>query len=103
MSPRSSSFTTSFNVNGIAKKSSGYPNKPRKNISESKNSCSSTLQHVTRHCELCEKPASLRCSKCQHVYYCDRDHQAKHWKSHKKLCDIISEDPMNTIAIEEIN
>ena len=78
-------------------------NKPRKNISESKNSCSSTLQHVTRHCELCEKPASLRCSKCQHVYYCDRDHQAKHWKSHKKLCDIISEDPMNTIAIEEIN
>ena len=34
-------------------------NKPRKNISESKNSCSSTLQHVTRHCELCEKTSKF--------------------------------------------
>ena len=31
--------------------------------------------------------------------YDDEEFQGKHWKSHKKLCDIISEDPMNTIAI----
>eukprot|EP00984_Skeletonema_dohrnii_P018987 scaffold8991_cov155-Skeletonema_dohrnii-CCMP3373.AAC.32 len=38
-------------------------------------------------CPICFKPASLKCRKCQSVFYCGEDCQKKHWKkSHKKAC-----------------
>ena len=27
-----------------------------------------------------------RCTKCQRVRYCSREHQVAHWKAHKKAC-----------------
>ena len=29
---------------------------------------------------------ALLCGSCQVVYYCDREHQGKAWKLHKKVC-----------------
>ena len=39
-----------------------------------------------KRCGLCNDPASLRCSKCNKVYYCCQPHQKEHWKLHKKEC-----------------
>lgn len=38
-------------------------------------------------CPMCFKPASLKCGKCQSVFYCSEDCQKQHWKKcHKKAC-----------------
>lgn len=38
-------------------------------------------------CAVCAIPASHRCSGCQQVFYCGRDHQRQHWKQlHRKEC-----------------
>lgn len=37
-------------------------------------------------CVSCGAPAQLKCSACQAVAYCSRDHQKQHWKSHKASC-----------------
>eukprot|EP00808_Paulinella_micropora_P028937 g4568.t1 len=28
----------------------------------------------------------LRCSRCKNSFYCDKEHQRKHWKQHKVSC-----------------
>ncbi|XP_026471009.1 SET and MYND domain-containing protein DDB_G0277331-like [Ctenocephalides felis] len=37
-------------------------------------------------CEVCKCKASQRCAGCSLVYYCNKEHQIQHWKTHKKLC-----------------
>lgn len=37
-------------------------------------------------CEVCEAKASQRCSGCQSVFYCSRDHQRQDWKTHRLTC-----------------
>ncbi|KAJ1522235.1 hypothetical protein ONE63_002542 [Megalurothrips usitatus] len=37
-------------------------------------------------CVTCSAPAPLKCSACQAVAYCSRDHQKQHWKTHKGAC-----------------
>jgi len=37
-------------------------------------------------CKVCGKKSTLRCSRCQLVYYCCGQHQKEHWKVHKKEC-----------------
>lgn len=38
-------------------------------------------------CPMCFKPASLKCSRCQSVFYCGENCQKQHWKKcHKKAC-----------------
>lgn len=37
-------------------------------------------------CSVCDKEATQRCSGCQSVYYCSRDHQRKDWKNHRSAC-----------------
>ncbi|KAI3378649.1 hypothetical protein SNEBB_010890 [Seison nebaliae] len=42
----------------------------------------------TKICELCRKPAYLRCSKCKVAYYCCEDHRLADWSSiHQYTCD----------------
>jgi len=37
-------------------------------------------------CQVCNSDASQRCSGCQVAYYCSREHQRQHWKSHRLDC-----------------
>lgn len=37
-------------------------------------------------CEVCSTKATQKCAGCQAVYYCSKEHQKQHWKSHKFLC-----------------
>ena len=46
-------------------------------------------------CGHCGKPAKLRCSQCEAVYYCTSEHQSANWKCHKKFCSLISGDAQN--------
>ncbi|KAK4873948.1 hypothetical protein RN001_013308 [Aquatica leii] len=38
------------------------------------------------NCEVCHSPASQKCAGCHNVFYCNKEHQKEHWKSHKKQC-----------------
>ena len=41
----------------------------------------------TNNCAFCMAPAKNKCSRCQLVYYCDKECQKKHWKEgHKYSC-----------------
>jgi len=39
-------------------------------------------------CANCQKEALRRCSKCKQEFYCSRECQVEHWKSHKKACQV---------------
>ena len=43
---------------------------------------------IIHTCESCYCLAAnlLRCSQCKSVWYCDRDCQARHWKTHRPWC-----------------
>uniref|UniRef100_A0A8D9BF04 Protein msta, isoform A n=1 Tax=Cacopsylla melanoneura TaxID=428564 RepID=A0A8D9BF04_9HEMI len=41
---------------------------------------------VDNACGFCGEPSSQKCSGCQLVYYCCREHQKKHWSKHKSHC-----------------
>lgn len=38
------------------------------------------------NCDSCGSLATLRCAKCQVVYYCNSECQRKAWSTHKKTC-----------------
>jgi len=45
-------------------------------------------------CFVCQKPsqgnnAMKRCTRCRSMYYCSPEHQRKHWKRHRKLCNYL--------------
>lgn len=46
-------------------------------------------------CAICLAPAIQKCSGCQTVNYCTREHQKQHWKQHKQVCvpARVKEDP----------
>ncbi|XP_038222463.1 SET domain-containing protein SmydA-8 [Zerene cesonia] len=46
-------------------------------------------------CAICLEPTEHKCSNCQSVHYCSRDHQKQDWKVHKHRCTParIREDP----------
>ncbi|KAK6617047.1 hypothetical protein RUM44_005404 [Polyplax serrata] len=37
-------------------------------------------------CEVCGEPSRFKCSSCQAVHYCCKDHQKEDWKNHKSTC-----------------
>ncbi|KAJ8257658.1 hypothetical protein GJAV_G00188280 [Gymnothorax javanicus] len=41
-------------------------------------------------CELCEKPAYIRCTKCNVTFYCGMEHQQHDWVGiHQKVCQLL--------------
>ncbi|KAL0871524.1 hypothetical protein ABMA27_005238 [Loxostege sticticalis] len=46
-------------------------------------------------CAVCLSPAEQKCSGCQEVHYCTKEHQKQHWKDHKGQCSPlrVKEDP----------
>lgn len=43
-------------------------------------------ENVIKKCSSCGKEASLKCGKCQNVYYCNQECQKKEWSIHKTKC-----------------
>ena len=37
-------------------------------------------------CAICKSRTVFKCSRCKHVFYCGRNHQAEHWKYHRYEC-----------------
>ncbi|CAL7948723.1 unnamed protein product [Xylocopa violacea] len=37
-------------------------------------------------CAICGKNTIRKCSACENVYYCSKQHQKKDWKKHAKIC-----------------
>lgn len=48
------------------------------------------LNQVASHCSACGKADDtlMRCSACQRTFYCTKECQSRHWKSHKRLCKV---------------
>lgn len=44
------------------------------------------LKKADVKCQICDKEASLLCSKCKKIYYCSSACQKAGWKSHKSIC-----------------
>nr|XP_033322206.1 SET domain-containing protein SmydA-8-like isoform X1 [Megalopta genalis]XP_033322208.1 SET domain-containing protein SmydA-8-like isoform X1 [Megalopta genalis]XP_033322209.1 SET domain-containing protein SmydA-8-like isoform X1 [Megalopta genalis]XP_033322210.1 SET domain-containing protein SmydA-8-like isoform X1 [Megalopta genalis]XP_033322211.1 SET domain-containing protein SmydA-8-like isoform X1 [Megalopta genalis]XP_033322212.1 SET domain-containing protein SmydA-8-like isoform X1 [ len=47
-------------------------------------------------CDICGELATHKCSACENVYYCCKEHQKKGWKKHAKICKPykLTEDPV---------
>ena len=44
------------------------------------------LQSKKEPCAFCLEPADLKCTGCRNVYYCNKEHQKFHWKTHVNDC-----------------
>lgn len=42
-----------------------------------------TVEHL---CAVCAAKAVSKCGRCMKVWYCGRQHQSEHWKTHKVTC-----------------
>mmetsp|Transcript_20515 Transcript_20515/g.43364 ORF Transcript_20515/g.43364 Transcript_20515/m.43364 type:complete len:143 (+) Transcript_20515:93-521(+) len=40
-----------------------------------------------RVCQVCQKEASKRCSRCNQAWYCSAECQKNDWKKHKSVCN----------------
>ena len=40
----------------------------------------------TSQCAVCQIKADKKCTGCNEVAYCGKEHQKKHWLTHKKEC-----------------
>ncbi|KAM8851671.1 egl nine homolog 1 isoform 1-T1 [Synchiropus picturatus] len=48
----------------------------------------SDLERERQCCELCGKMENLlKCGRCRNSFYCSKEHQKKHWKKHKLICE----------------
>ncbi|PGH04956.1 hypothetical protein GX51_03255 [Blastomyces parvus] len=70
-------------------------------IMETSMAPSKSLQLAEKACGLCQMPGrTMRCSRCQVIYYCSREHQAQHRTAHKSACSKIGK-TRTTLAAEE--
>ena len=44
-------------------------------------------------CVVCDRQAKALCSGCKHIFYCSREHQKKHWSTHKEECKAMARLP----------
>ena len=52
-------------------------------------------------CAVCGKEGAelQRCSKCQSIYYCSRDHQVSGWKAHKSACEAVAASKSEKVTV----
>ena len=55
----------------------------------------SEIENQLHSCAVCQIPAEKKCTACNTVVYCTKEHQRKHWPVHKKDCKCwkVVEDP----------
>lgn len=59
-------------------------------LEQDKKISASLPKNATKMCAVCGVTVALRkCSGCQSVAYCSREHQLQHWKEHKAECRVI--------------
>ncbi|XP_041725969.2 prolyl hydroxylase EGLN3-like isoform X2 [Coregonus clupeaformis] len=47
----------------------------------------SDRERERQYCELCGKMENLlKCGRCRNSFYCSKEHQKQHWKTHKLIC-----------------
>ncbi len=46
----------------------------------------SEMANKLHSCVVCQTPAEKKCTGCNAVVYCTKEHQKKHWPTHKKDC-----------------
>ena len=53
------------------------------------------IANRSTQCAICEIEADKKCTGCNEVAYCGKEHQRKHWSTHKKDCKFwkVIEDP----------
>ncbi len=57
---------------------------------QDKKATASLLKNATKMCAVCGVTVALRkCSGCQSIVYCSREHQLQHWKEHNADCKAI--------------
>jgi len=57
---------------------------------QDKKATASLPKNATKMCAVCGVTVALRkCSGCQSIAYCSREHQLQHWKEHKADCKAI--------------
>ncbi|KAG7206654.1 hypothetical protein KM043_000330 [Ampulex compressa] len=44
------------------------------------------MSEIAKICAICAANAAQKCSGCENVFYCSREHQKLHWKVHSKNC-----------------
>ena len=45
---------------------------------------------------VCRKAGTHRCGQCKQVFYCSKECQTAHWKTHKRQCVDITEKKRST-------
>lgn len=44
------------------------------------------MMSLSLECPICGVTASLTCTRCKMVRYCNGEHQKQHWSQHKRCC-----------------
>ena len=53
---------------------------------------SPTLLCTATCCMICDRPnCKLKCSRCLSIFYCSKQCQKQHWKTHKPVCQIFND------------
>ena len=50
-------------------------------------------------CPTCGKIATIKCTACKNVYYCNKNCQKKDWKTHRPLCKMLPYKVTSTIFL----
>ena len=54
-----------------------------------------------QHCWICGAESNLKCGSCRNAHYCSIGCQKSHWKHHKEICKVDTEDGMRKVKFRQ--